>query len=85
MDQKEMLKPMIEFNKTAFNNAFDAVALVQNQFEKAAYAALDQTSWLPAEGRKVIETWTEVFKAGRQNFKQQMDNGFEQAEKLFAI
>jgi hypothetical protein len=85
MDQKQMFKPMIEFNKTAFNNAFDAVALVQNQFEKAAYAALDQTNWLPAEGRKAIETWTEAFKAGRQNFKQQMDNGFEQAEKLFAI
>ena len=85
MDQKQMLKPIIEFNKTAFNNAFDATALVQDQFEKAAYVALDQTNWLSAEGHKAIEAWAEVFKVGRKNFKQQMDNGFEQAEKLFIM
>jgi hypothetical protein len=85
MDQKQMFKQMIEFNKTAFNNAFDATALAQDQFEKTAYVALDQANWLPAEGRKAIETWTEAFKVGRKNFKQQMDNGFEQAEKLFVI
>jgi len=85
MDQKQMFKPMIEFNQTAFSNAFDVTVLVQDQFEKAAYAALDQTDWLPAEGRKAIETWSEAFKVGRKNFKQQIDNGFEQAEKLFSI
>ena len=85
MDQKQMFKSMLEFNKTAFNNAFDSTVLVQDQFEKAAYAAMDQANWLPAEGRKAIETWAEAFKAGRKNFKQQMDNGIEQAEKLFAI
>jgi glutamate/tyrosine decarboxylase-like PLP-dependent enzyme len=83
MDQKQMFKPMIEFNKAAFNNAFDITALVQDQFEKAANTALDQTNWLPAEGRKAIESWAELFRVGRKNFKQQMDNGFEQAEKLF--
>lgn len=85
MDQKQMFKQMIEFNQTTFNNAYNAMVLVQDQFEKAARAALDQTSGLPAEGRKAIENWSEAFKEGRKNFKQQMDNGFEQAEKLFVI
>jgi hypothetical protein len=85
MDHKQMFKQMIEFNQTTFNNAFDAMVLLQDQFEKAATAALDQASGLPAEGRKAIESWTEAFKSGRNNFKQQMDNGFQQAEKLFVI
>ena len=85
MDQKQMFKPMIEFSQTTFNNAFDAMVLLQDQFEKAATAALDQTNWLPAEGRKSIDTWVEAFKVGRKNFKQQTDNGFEQVEKLFAL
>lgn len=85
MDQKQMFKQVIEFNQTTFNNAYNAMVLLQDQFEKAASAALDQASGLPAEGRKAIENWSEAFKEGRKNFKQQMDNGFEQAEKLFVI
>ncbi len=85
MDQKQMFKQVIEFNQTTFNNAYNAMVLLQDQFEKAASAALDQAIGLPAEGRKAIENWSEAFKEGRKNFKQQMDNGFEQAEKLFVI
>ena len=83
MDQKQTFKQMIEFNRTTFNNAYNAMVLVQDQCEKAAYAVLDQATGLPVEGRKTIENWSEAFKDGRKNFKQQMDIGFEQAEKLF--
>jgi hypothetical protein len=85
MDQKQMFKQMIEFNQTTFNNAYDAMVLLQDQFEKAARAALDQAHGLPAEGRKAIENWSEAFKDGRKNLKQQIDSGFEQAEKLFVV
>jgi hypothetical protein len=83
MDQKQLLKQMIEFNLTTFNNIFNATVLVQDQFERVAKAALDQIPGLPAEGRKTIENWADVFKDGRNSFKQQIDNSFEQAEKLF--
>ena len=83
MDQKQTFKQMIEFNRTTFNNAYNAMVLVQDQCEKAVYAVLDQATGLPVEGRKTIENWSEAFKDGRKNFKQQMDNGFEQAVKLF--
>jgi hypothetical protein len=85
MEQKQVFKQMIDFNQTTFNNAFDAVVLLQDQFEKVANTALDQIPGLPAEGRKAIENYAESFKEGRKNFKQQIDNGFEQAEKLFMI
>ncbi len=83
MDQKQLFKQMIEFNQTTFNNTFNAAVLVHDQFEKVANAALDQIPGLPAEGRKAIENWADVFKTGRNSFKQQIDNSFEQAEKLF--
>jgi hypothetical protein len=85
MEQKQVFKQMIDFNQATFNNAFDAVALLQDQFEKIANTALDQIPGLPAEGRKAIESWAKAFKEGRKNFKEQMDSGFEQAEKLFMI
>jgi hypothetical protein len=83
MDQKKMFKQIIEFNQTTFNNRFTTTVLVQDQFERLSNAALDQIPGLPAEGRKAIEDWAEIFKNGRNSFKQQMDNSFEQAEKLF--
>jgi hypothetical protein len=85
MEQKQVFKQIIEFNQSTFNNAFDAMVLLQDQFEKVANTALDQIPGLPTEGRKAIDNWAEVFKNGRENFKQQADNSFEQAEKLMVI
>jgi hypothetical protein len=83
MEQNQLVNQMINFNQTIFNSAFDAVVLLQDQFERVANSALDQIPGLPAEGRKAIEKWAEAFKEGRKNFKAQADNSFKQAEKLF--
>ncbi|MGD9368575.1 MAG: hypothetical protein PVH87_22940 [Desulfobacteraceae bacterium] len=85
MEQKQVIKQMMDFNQATFNNVFEAAVLLQDQFEKIANTALDQIPGLPAEGRKAIESWAKAFKKGRKNFKAQMDSGFEQAEKLFVI
>ena len=85
MDQKQMVKQMIEFNQTTFNNVYDSVVLIQDQFENVAMKALDQSDWMPDEGRKTIQSWAKVFKNGRKDIKAQIDNGFEQAEKLLDI
>jgi hypothetical protein len=84
MDQKKILKQMIEMNRTTFDNIFNVTVLVQDQFERAANDALEKIPGLPADGRKSFETWAEIFKYGRKNFKQQMDDGFEQVEKILA-
>ena len=83
MDQKKLFKQMIEFNQSTFNNIFSATVLVQDQFERVANTALNQIPGLSAEGRKSIENWADVFRDSRNSFKQQIDNSFEQAEKLF--
>jgi hypothetical protein len=85
MDQKQLFRQMIDFNQTTFNNSFKSMVLLQDQFEKAGNTALDQIPGLPAEGRKAIENLVEAFKEGRTNFKQQIDNVFEQTEKLSVI
>ena len=85
MEQKQILKQVLDINQITFNNAFDAMVLLQDQFEMIANTALDQIPGLPAEGRKAFESWAQAFKEGRKNFKQLIDNSFDQAEKFFAI
>ena len=78
----KLFKQMIELNQTTFNNALDAMALLQNRFERVVTPAFDQTFGIPVEGRKAIERWAGFFRESRQCFKQQMNRSFEQADKL---
>ena len=82
MDQKQILKQMVEFNQTAFNNAFNAMTLLQGQFERAAKTVLEQANELPAEAREAIENYTETYKSACQTFKQQVDDSYKQVEKF---
>ena len=83
MDQKQILKQMVEFNQAAFNNTFNAMTLLQGQFEHVAKTVLEQATWLPAEGRKAIENYTETYKSACQTFKKQIDDSYKQVEKFF--
>ena len=84
MDQKQILKQMIEFNQATFNNSFQAMVLLQDQFERIAQTAIDQSNWLPAEGRKAIENWVEACKTGRDNFQSYVEDSYKKVEKYFA-
>ena len=46
MNQNQLLKQMIDFNRTSVENAFNTMTVFQEQAEKAASASLDQATWL---------------------------------------
>ncbi len=80
MNQNQLLKQMIDFNRTAFDNAFSTMTMLQEQAEKAANGCLDQATWLPKAGRTVANDWMKVCKNGRESFKSSMDEGFSKVE-----
>ena len=84
MDQKQIVKQMIQYNKTMFETTFNGMAMLQDQMEKTTNMFLEQTTWLPAEGRKVVEEWLKAYKKGRENFKNLVDESFKKVETLFA-
>ena len=83
MDQKQLLKQMIEFNRAAFNNTFNAMTMLQEQSERVAGTLLEQATWLPAEGKKAINEWTASFKKGRDAFKKNVDESYAKVEDFF--
>ena len=83
MNQSDFFKQAIEFNRTTFDNAFDATVLLQNQFEQVATSMLDQAGWMPAEGRKAIDNYADAFKSGRTQFKDYVDESFKKAEEAW--
>ncbi len=79
-----MAKQMLQFNKTAFDNTFNAMTMVYDQNEKMVGTFLQQASWLPEDGRKAISDWMEAYKKGGENFKSTVDQNYQKVEDFFA-
>lgn len=83
METKQIFKQMIEFNQATFNSAYEAMIVMQDQFEGFAQTAIDQANWIPADGRKAIQKCVDVYKTGRENYKEYIDDSFKKAGQLF--
>jgi len=83
MDQAKIAKQMIDFQKTMFDNTYNAMVLVQEQTERTANALLDQATWMPEEGKKAITGWVNAYKKGREDFKKGVDENFKRVEDFF--
>ena len=83
MDQKQVLKQMIDFNKAAFNNTFNAFVMLQDQAESMSNMLLTQATGLPQEGKKAIEELVKNCKTGREGFKKTVDESFKKVEDFF--
>jgi hypothetical protein len=84
MDPKQIAKQMVDFNKTAFDNSFEAMSALQDQAEKMFAASIEQTSFFPAEGKKLINEWIKTYKKGREDFKAAADENFKKVEAYFS-
>ncbi len=83
MDPAIIAKQMIDFQKTMFDNTFNAMVLVQEQTERMTNSLLDQATWMPQEGRNAISGWVNAFKKGREDFKKGVDENFKRVEDFF--
>jgi hypothetical protein len=83
MDSAKIAKQMIDFQKTMFDNTYNAMVLVQEQTERMAGTLLDQGTWMPEEGKKAIRGWVDAFKKGREDFKKGVDENFKRVEDFF--
>ena len=84
MDPKQIAKQIVDFNKTAFDNSFNAMAVIQDQTEKMVNAMMEQTTFFPEEGKKAVKDWIETYKKGRGEFKASADENFKKVDMFFA-
>lgn len=83
MEQKQIAKQMMDFNKTAFDNSFNAMAALQDQTEKLVLSFLDKAAWFPGEGKKAIHDWVTSYKKGREDFKSAADESYQKVADYF--
>ena len=83
METANIAKQMIGFQKTVFDNSFDAIAVVQDQTETMVNNFMGQFPWTTEDGKKQINETYAYSKKARDEFKKTIDEGYAQFEKLF--
>lgn len=84
MEKQQAFKQMMEFNKAAFDNTFNAITLLQDQTERMLNLSLEQATMLPKEGKKVFTEWLKACTKGSETFKKAVDDSFQKMEGFFA-
>jgi gas vesicle protein len=83
MDNKKMMKQMIDLHKTSIKNGFLTMEMFQEQAEKLMKTLVERTPGISDEGKKIINQWTDVYKKGIEDLKEAIDDGYDKIEALF--
>ncbi len=84
MENKELVKQMVELHKTSFDNSFNMLVTLQDQMEKMVNSFVDQTPGLPAEGKKAFSNLVSTFRKGREDFRKVVDDGYKKVEEYIS-
>jgi hypothetical protein len=83
MEPNLLLKQMLDFNKTAFENSFNTMLTIQKQNAKMISTFLEQATWMPEEGKKLIREWVGAYKKGCEDFKKAADANYKKVDEFF--
>ncbi|KUG22324.1 hypothetical protein ASZ90_007863 [hydrocarbon metagenome] len=83
MENKEIVKQMIDLHKTSFGNFFSTMVTLQDRAEKIMKSFVDQTPGITDEGKKVMDQLNSMYKKNRDDFKNAVDEGYEKVEVFF--
>ncbi|MCH7960080.1 MAG: hypothetical protein IID08_08115 [Candidatus Hydrogenedentes bacterium] len=73
---------VIDFQKAAFDNTIDFIGKLQEQTGKMLHEAVDNLSWVPGEGKEVVDEWIKTVNKGRKDFKHSTDKSFDLISKF---
>ncbi len=83
MAVEKIAKQIIDFQRTTFDNSFNAVVMLQDQAERLFNTAMKQATWVPQEGRQVLDEWIRMYKMGRKDFRHLVDDNFDKLSDFF--
>ena len=83
METQAIAKQMIDFQKTVFDNSFNAMVVVQDQTERMMDNFLGQLPWVTGDNRSQMKETVAYTKKARDEFKKAIDDGYTRFQELF--
>lgn len=82
MNNQNLAKQIVAFQKFLFDASFGAITMIQDNTVNMTNRFLSHFEWLPEESKKNIDTWVELYKEARVNYKKAIDDSFTKLEEM---
>lgn len=82
METTQIAKQTLGFQKTIFDNSFNALTMVQDQSEKMLNGYIEKLPWVTEESKKSMQTSMDMAKQAREDFKKAVEDGFDKFEEM---
>jgi hypothetical protein len=76
----EFQRQLVEFQKQAFDNTFNALSAIQDQQRELVSRLLESAPAVPGEMKQLMEEWGRALETGREQFRDTVDRSFETVE-----
>lgn len=73
-------KQIVEFQRATFDGSFDAIIAFQDQQEQMVNDLLERVSFVPEEGKQLVNEWIETYKKGREDFRTTVEKSYDLVE-----
>ena len=85
METTKLAKQMVGFQKSFFDNSYNAMCIVQDQTETMMNSVLTQLPWVTADSKKAMDSSLEFSKQARDDIKKTIEDGYKNIDTLFDI
>ncbi len=84
MEPQDIQRQILHGAKNYMQASFEAINMLQDQFEKMMTLIIEQQMTSQKEAQKVMAEWFESFKKGREELRKSFDEGLNKTEDLLA-
>ncbi|MGB3211022.1 MAG: hypothetical protein WBB19_09990 [Desulforhopalus sp.] len=85
METTQLTRQMIDFQKTLFDNSYNALTVIHNQNEEMINGFLKQLPWATEESKKPFVDSISFIKSARAEYKKSIDQGFTYFQELVDV
>ena len=82
MNNTQITKLLLSFQRQAFENVCQSVELLQDYSDKSVKTLVDQNQWIPEQGRQLYSQWSTACRQGRNAVKEAVDGGFDRWQEF---
>ena len=73
----EMALRVIDLQRRTFDGTIKGIGKLQDQTGKMLHKVAQTASWVPDEGKQVVDEWNKATHRGREDFQKTMDKSFD--------
>lgn len=83
MEQMKITKQMIGFQKTLFDSTYNVITAMQDNSENMMNGFFKQCTWITEEVKKPFNDSVAFTKKAREDYRKNIDQGFDKLAELF--